>query len=141
MDLVMETKLKTRSAPPPTMKYRALRLTRAGLILLSVALRAASGIFVALMKYRIPAAAVCLFLTAILSYGQINSIRVLTDIGTGNATLSIDGLELRGAGLFWWKHGATGSEINHYQSTLGIKGGVSKYSLSLDRSDPFYVIH
>jgi len=74
------------------------------------------------------------------AFAQINSTRVLTDVGTGNGILSIDGLELRGAGLFWWKHGALG-ENNYYQPTLGIKAGVSKYSLSLDRSGPFYMIH
>lgn len=92
------------------------------------------------MKYRIPVAAACLLLMAISSHSQINSARVLTDTGTGLGSLSIDGLELRGAGLFWWKYGANGGEINNYQPTLGIKAGVSKYALSLDRSRPFYMI-
>jgi len=135
----METKLETPSAAPPTLEYRPCRLSRAMLILLGMAFRAASDNFGSLMKYRIPATAACLFLMATPLFSQNASTRVLTDVGTGNGVMTIDGLELRGAGLFWWKHGALG-ENGFYQPTLGIKAGVSKYSLSLDRSGPFYMI-
>ncbi len=80
-----------------------------------------------------------LVMAAVPSHGQTNSTRVLTDLGTGLGNVSIDGMELRGAGLYWWKYGATG-EQGGYDATLGIKAGVSKYSLSLDRSGPFYMI-
>jgi hypothetical protein len=92
------------------------------------------------MRSQIFAGAAGLLLMAVSSSGQITSTRVLTDAGTGIGSLSIDGLELRGAGLFWWKYGANGGEFNNYQPTLGIKAGVSKYSLSLDRGGPFYMI-
>ena len=104
----METKLETPSAAPPTLEYRPCRLSRAMLILLGMAFRAASDNFGSLMKYRIPATAACLFLMATPLFSQNASTRVLTDVGTGNGVMTIDGLELRGAGLFWWKHGALG---------------------------------
>jgi Concanavalin A-like lectin/glucanases superfamily/K319L-like, PKD domain len=74
------------------------------------------------------------------AFAQINSTRVLTDVGTWVGTPpGIDGMELRGAGLYWWKLGAQ-NEIAGYEATLGVAGGISKYSLSLDRRAPFYMI-
>ncbi len=71
---------------------------------------------------------------------QTTSSLVLTDIGIGG-NASIDGMELRGSGLFWWKFGYTGGEVGAYAPTLGIKGGISRYALNLDRGSPFYMIN
>ena len=70
---------------------------------------------------------------------QTNSTLVLTDTGAGNPPFAtIDAMELRGSGLYWWKYGATG-ELG-YTPTLGIKSSVSPYALPFDRNAPFYML-
>ena len=71
---------------------------------------------------------------------QINSTLVLTDAGGGNPTFnSIDRMELRGSGLFWWKYGAPTVEFG-YTPTVGIKSSLSPYAGQPDHNAPFYMV-
>ncbi|NQX01933.1 hypothetical protein HQ447_14850 [bacterium] len=96
------------------------------------------------MKHSFPcvALAALVIFAAVLpkTSGQTTSSLVLTDSSGGGSGASIDGMELRGSGLYWWKFGYAGGEIGSYAPSVGIKGLISRYALNLDRSGPFYMV-